>query len=84
MVDDWEVDDDALDDRDAPQAIDLEVSDDETIACPECGNAVHELSDQCPGCGSWIVTSGEKKRGPLFVGLAILLILGLLIWSMRI
>ncbi len=38
---DWYDDDDELDDE-------------EPGRCPECGTAVHSISDKCPACGYWL------------------------------
>ncbi len=48
----WSEDDD---DRDAPQAMDLEDDDDvdDAVDCVYCGEAIHEDSPRCPHCGQW-------------------------------
>lgn len=72
-------------DRDAPQDIDLNRDDDETINCPECGHAIHEDCPRCPRCGCWIEeggmsSAGERSRGwfwPVMVALLVGVILSL-------
>jgi hypothetical protein len=55
MRDDWEED---FDDADA----DDEGS--ETIACPHCGEEIHEESERCPRCGHYLSEEEEPAAGP--------------------
>jgi len=52
------------DDRDLPQDIDLEDSEDDNglIECPSCGLVVEELADRCEHCGDWIIQPSEAQR----------------------
>lgn len=66
--DDW--DDDELDaeDRDLPQALDLEDDEDDAADeayCPACGAPVSELATQCPHCGAYMtpVLADSPGRG---------------------
>jgi ribosomal protein L37E len=51
---DWYDDDDELDDV-------------ESARCPECGAAVHSISDRCPACGYWLT---EADRRAMWSGTA--------------
>jgi len=51
---DWYDDDDELDDE-------------ESGRCPECGAAVHSVSDRCPACGYWLT---EADRRAMWSGMA--------------
>lgn len=67
------------DDRDAPQADDLDdASDDDASTdcgeCPSCGALVYEFSEQCPNCGDWIVNPARVNTRPAWVkGVALVL-----------
>ena len=80
---DWDADD-----RDLPQAIDLEDDgdDDDTIDCPHCGRSVHEDTQQCPHCRQWIEDdpspAAERSRGWFWpITVAVLLVVILALWS---
>lgn len=69
------------DDRDLPQACDLEAADraDESPAnmrCPACGAAVWEDTQKCPSCGDWItpVAPRGSKRWLWFIAVALMLL----------
>jgi len=55
--------DDFEDDRDAPQPIDLDHEEDETIDCPACGRAFYEDAIRCPYCGHWTEEGGSPAEG---------------------
>lgn len=46
---------------------DDDVDDVETARCPECGSAVHSVSDKCPACGYWLT---EADRRAMWSGMA--------------
>jgi len=76
---------DNADDRDAPQAIDLqEDNDDDTVNCPSCGRVIHEDAPRCPYCGQWVfddTPAARRSRGwfwPLMIALLVAVIL--VIW----
>lgn len=80
---DWN---EADDDRDLPQPIDLEDEgyEDDTIECPHCGEEVEEDCQQCPYCRQWIeqdsALATERSQGwywPVMVavGVAVILVL---------
>jgi hypothetical protein len=48
---DWYDDDSELDER-------------ETIPCPECGAAVHLVTDKCPACGYWLTDVDRRATVP--------------------
>ena len=54
---------------------------DDLLACPSCGKAVHEDTQQCPYCGDWIIPVYPKDRSMriVWVAAAILLVVAL-IW----
>ena len=75
------------DDRDAPQAIDLEPNDDDdddTVSCPNCGRELYEGIPKCPQCGFWIIDdspAAQRARGwawPIIV--ATLIAIMLVMW----
>ena len=76
---------DDADDRDAPQAIDLQEDEyDDTVDCPACGQTIHEDAPRCPYCGRWVfddTPAARRSRGwfwPLMIALLIAVIL--VIW----
>ena len=76
---------DDADDRDAPQATDLEEDGcDDTVDCPACGQTIHEDAPRCPYCGQWVfddTPAARRSRGwfwPLMIALLIAVIL--VIW----
>ncbi len=81
-------DDDDENDRDAPQARDLEERDDDESAtepCPSCRRDVYEGADRCPYCGEYIVP-GRAPRGGRGVWVAIvaaLVVVALVYWVFR-
>jgi len=58
-----------FDEYDEPDGLDEFDEDDEqadesvVIDCPECGQAVYEDAEQCPGCGRWL-TDADRHGGP--------------------
>ena len=70
-------------DRDAPQPGDVDWGEDEedTVACPVCGRAVHEDAPRCPHCGEWLfddTPAARRSRGwfwPVMIALLIAVIL---------
>jgi hypothetical protein len=63
---------DELDDEDWYD--DEDELDDDSVACPECGQAVPGISDHCPTCGYWVTDAdrdaasvGSTKRRWLVV-----------------
>lgn len=71
----WDADDDAWDEED--QWIDEEADDEEeepTVACPYCREPIHEDSQRCPHCGSYISREDAPAGGKpwwLIVGVAV-------------
>ena len=52
----------------------------DSAACPECGEPVPEISDRCPACGYWLsdadrrgMWSGESK--PLWIRITVVVLL---------
>jgi len=60
MDHDFDEDEDWYDD-------DSELDDVEAARCPECGSAVHSVSDKCPACGYWL---SETDRRAMWSGMA--------------
>ena len=58
--------DDDLDDEDWYDDAD-EPDKNEAGRCPECGSAVHSVSDKCPACGYWLT---EADRRAMWSGMA--------------
>ncbi len=54
------------------------------VACPSCGEMIHEEVQQCPYCRDWVVLSpGRASRGSGFwlrAAVVGLVVLGLLSW----
>ena len=74
-----------LDDAEGPQPCDLAGSTDsdadDVVPCPTCGREISELAERCPYCGDWIITrAGGRKRRPLWIAIAILLLILILLW----
>lgn len=67
MKDEDSVDDDLFDESD---------SDDSLLACPSCGESVHEEAQQCPRCGDWItpVERVSPVRRTIWVALILIMI----------
>ncbi|HSW46122.1 MAG TPA: hypothetical protein VLM89_11195 [Phycisphaerae bacterium] len=71
------------DDRDAPQAIDLEGDDEEDLVeCPRCGRSFYAEAPRCPGCGYWVEDNvspaASRSRGwfwPIMVAVLVAVIL---------
>jgi uncharacterized paraquat-inducible protein A len=55
MRDDWEEDFDDADADDGESA---------TIACPHCGEEIHEESQRCPRCGHYLSEEEESAAKP--------------------
>ena len=47
-------DEDSYDDEDEPD-------DFESAECPECGAAIHSVSDKCPACGYWLSAADRRS-----------------------
>ncbi len=79
-----EAPDDWSEDPEGPQACDLEGGADadeyEAVPCPHCGREISELAEQCPHCGDWIVQDAGARRRPLWIVIAILLLILILLW----
>lgn len=72
MIDDDFNGDDFLDD----EWVEDDDSEDVLLACPSCGQSVHEETQQCPHCGDWIIPvypSRPLSRW-LVVGITVLLV----------
>ena len=72
MYDDDYADEEWVEDEGEPE--------DDVLACPSCGNAVHEDTQQCPHCGDWItpVWPGARSRRLVWIVAAAIAILGML------
>jgi len=84
MPDDWSDSEDAADDPEGPQSIDLDHDDDDepAIPCPNCRRLIHESAECCPWCGEWVIhahTPAAWQR-PWLLVVAILLLLSFLFW----
>jgi hypothetical protein len=69
-------------DPEGPDASDIDDSDDaETVPCPYCRKPIHEQTDICPHCGSFISFQDAPRRQPgwIWAG-AILGLIGMLWW----
>ncbi|MHC4091924.1 MAG: hypothetical protein ACYSVY_16940 [Planctomycetota bacterium] len=78
-------DDELFDEREGPQACDLNGDDRDEydlIRCPGCGRDISELAERCPHCGDWVIrdTATGVTRKPLVIAIAILLLVLLLLW----
>lgn len=58
---------------------------DDLLACPSCGEAVHEDTQQCPYCNDWIVPvyPGERAKKAIWLVAVVLVILAFLIFAIR-
>jgi uncharacterized paraquat-inducible protein A len=74
-------DDDAWDDDD----IDTEEADESTITCDYCREEIHEDSQRCPHCGTYISEEDSpptRKPWWIYVGVAICLLI-VYLWIKR-
>ena len=54
---------------------------DDLLACPSCGEAVHEDTQQCPYCGDWIIPVDPRERSRRWgVAVVAILLVMALIW----
>lgn len=73
--DDW---DEPLDDDAGEYDPDDDDDDEPTIACPYCGEEIHEDAPRCPACGEYISAEDaphERKPWWIIIGAAICLLL---------
>lgn len=84
-------DDDALDDREMPDAADMDRDDGsdsvDTEPCPFCGRLIYEQSEICPHCQNFVSReeAANRKRYPLwiFVGAIVCIAIVLLTFLRR-
>ena len=73
-----------LDDREMPNASDVDDDDDtETISCPHCRNPVYENAERCPRCGRYLSEEdAPHRRRPWWIvaGVIVCLAIILLAW----
>jgi len=75
-------DDDPWDDDDADEQWVEDDGDDQDdlLACPSCGQAVHEDTQQCPFCGDWITPVYPHQTGKRLIWLiAVVLVIAAMI-----
>jgi hypothetical protein len=69
----WDESSDSLDDREYPDADDLDDGSTDTVVCPHCGADVYEDADQCPECGMFLLSDtrvwSSKSLGWIALGL---------------
>jgi len=72
--DDFEDEQYAEDDWEAPGPDERDDDDVETLPCPSCGKQIYEETEACPYCGDYVTHSNSALAGkPLwFVALAVL------------
>jgi len=63
-------DDELLDDLEEEFADDEAGADEDLMACPACGKAVHEDTQQCPHCGDWITPVDPRGAGMRWIWMA--------------
>jgi hypothetical protein len=75
-----------MDDRDAPQEIDLNQDGDETdeytIDCPYCGQTIHEDTILCPYCDQFIIEdspAAQRSQGWFWPVMVVLLVAVILV-----
>ena len=58
---------------------------DDLLACPSCGESVHEDAQQCPYCGDWIIPvyPGEGRKKAIWLVAVAFVILAFLIFAIR-
>ena len=75
-----------IDDRELPDASDMDDPDDEdsaeTIPCPNCRWSVYEAAERCPHCGAYLSEEDAPRRHPwwLVAGVLVLVAIILLAW----
>ncbi len=63
-----------IDDRELPDAADVGDEDDPTVPCPYCGKRIHEETQICHHCGSFISEEDVPSGSPwMTIGLIIVL-----------
>ena len=78
----------AVDDRELPDAADMDDADDpdddasETVDCPWCRAPVYEGAERCPNCGRYLSGEDAPRRYPwwLIAGVVLCLLVILLFW----
>lgn len=82
-------DDDEFDDYDSADypeddygADDYDDDSSETILCPNCREAIHEESDQCPYCGEYITRAARtaQVQPPWVIVTVILVLISIALW----
>ncbi len=77
------------DDRDAPQAADLEWAErndeeEDTVQCAQCGRTLHWSAPRCPACGAWLaepsMAAERSRRWGWPIVVAVLIAIILVVW----